>query len=205
MQAVILLLPLLLGSVSSELYYHITPSPNVPCLSTLESVPCLTLTQFLNNSNGSNTTLIFLSGNHRLEAELTVDNIAAFSMLSISANSSGIVKIICGHFGAIKFENINRVHIAGLTFYGCISTRLKLVAHFFLENSSFIGRIGTNGTALEVFKTTATVVRTSFHFNVAKKLYYIDCPQYQNHGQAQAGGAIVSIKSNVTIIIAQCI
>ena len=203
MQAVLLFLLLLLGNVSSELY-HITPS-NVTCPSTSdsESVPCLTLSQFLNNSNihiSFSTSLIFLLGNHTLEAELAVDNINAFSMLSNSVSSLGTVRIICGYNGTFTFENITSVHISGLTFYGCTGNALTSVDHFFLEDSNFIGHDSNKGTALELFKTTARLVRNSFRFNIASKLYDIDCPQYQNHGQAQAGGAIVSIKSNVTTI-----
>ena len=199
MQAVTLFLLLSLGNVSSELYY-ITPS-NVPCPSTFdsESVPCLTLSQFLYNSNvhtSFNTSLIFLLGNHSLELELAVDNINTFSMLS---NSSGTVRIICGYNGTFKFENISSVHVNGLNFYGCTGNRLTSVNHFFLENSNFIGRGGKKGTALELFKTIAKLFITSFQFNIANKLYYIDCPQYETHSQAQAGGAIVSIRSNVTI------
>ena len=204
MQAAILLLLLSLGNIACELYYHITPSPSVPCSSTIVPIPCLTLSQFLSNSSNhisSNTTLIFLSGNHSLDVELLVGNANAFSMLSISTTSSGTVLISCtSHVGVFKFENISSIHISGITFYGCINSRLTSVDHFFLENSSFIGHVGNKGTALELYKTTARLVRTSFRFNVANKLYHIDCPQYQQQGQAQVGGAIVSIQSNVSIL-----
>ena len=201
MQAVILLFTLLLGSVSSEFYYYIKPSPSVHCPSTLESVPCLTLSQFLNTSSAYisfNTTLIFLSGNHSLDPELVVNNVSTFSMLSNSVSSSNTVLLICGYNGAFIFESINSVHISGLTFFECTGSRLVSVNYFFLEDSNFIGN--DKGTALELFKSTATLFKTSFYSNVANKLYNIDCPQYQKQGQAQAGGAIVSIQSNITVL-----
>ena len=204
MKAVILLLLPLLANVSSELY-HITPSPHVPCPSH-ESVPCLTRSQFLNTSNtyiSSNTSLIFLLGNHTLDAELVVDNVSAFSMLSDSVSLSSTVWIICHYFGTFKLGNIGNVHINGLMFYGCTANRLTSVNYFFLEYSNFIGRDGHEGTALELFKTTARLVRTSFRFIVVNKLYTIECPELllQWHDEVQqAGGAVVSIKSNVTIL-----
>ena len=202
MQAVILLLLLSLGNVSCE-FYHITPSPSVPCTDS-ESIPCLTLSQFLNDASthntSSNTTLIFLSGNHSFDADLSVDNANAFSMLSISTSSPGTVLILCSYLRAFKFENISSVHISGLAFYGCIDNTIIAVDRFFLEDSNFIGRSGEEGAPLELINTTTTLIRTSFQYNIANKLYDIDCPQYQKQGQAQAGGAIVSIKSNITIL-----
>ena len=196
---VLLLASSSLGSRSSEVY-HITSSSSDPC----PAETCLTLSQFANNSNnclGSNTTLIFLLGNHSLEAELFVDNIDMLLMLSNSTSSSGTV-IVCSHNMTFKFDNVSVVHISGLTFVGCSGNSIKSVNQFVLEESNFIGQNDLKGTALEIIETFAHILRSFISFNRAVKLYTYRAVCYYEDGQnkAQAGGAIVSIKSNVTVI-----
>lgn len=143
-------------------------------------MPHSLLSPSLNTSNAYvslNISLIFLSGNHSLDAELVDDNVAAFSMLTSSFSSSNSVWIICSLFGTVKFRNISSVHVSGVTFYGYNDNRIMSVNYFFLEDSNFIGCDDHKGTALELFKVTARLVRVSFRFNMANKLYYIY--QYQ--------------------------
>ena len=195
---VVFLFVLLLGSsglMSSEVYY-IAPSPSYPC----PTEPCLTLSQFANNSNtylNTNTTLIFLLGNHTLEVKLFVANISILYILSDSMSSL----ITCNHHAMFKFNNIGEVHMRGLTFIGCSGNVVKCVDQFMLQDSSLIGQNKNKGTALDLVESNATFVRSFFTFNKANKLHNnVTCSHYKTNTQVTTGGAIISTKCNVTII-----
>ena len=72
---------------------HITPSSSIKC----PIEPCLTLSQFAQNSSDlltSNTTLIFLVGNHTLDIELYISHVSIFSMLTNSTGEDAHI-VIC--------------------------------------------------------------------------------------------------------------
>ena len=197
---VMLLVSFGLGSSVTQVYY-ITPSSSDPC----PAEPCLTLSQFANNSNNyvnSNTTLIFLSGKHRLELELLVDNTTELSILFNSMNSTDThAVIVCQLHTMFVVENVDVVHISGLTFVGCAENGVKHVHQFVLEDSTFVGQNEVNGTALVIVETSASLIRSTFSFNIADKHYNVGCDAYDQYLiKARAGGAIVSTKSSVTII-----
>ena len=85
--------------------YDITPHP---CPA---QAPCLTLTQFANASNTSYknvesaATLMFLSGYHRLEKQLKIENFSTLSMLS---NSTSTV-IACYNHTNLRIANVGFV------------------------------------------------------------------------------------------------
>ena len=178
--------------------YVITPHP---CPT---EAPCLTLTQLANNLNSSHrnvetvTTLMLLSGYHRLEKKLIIENIDTLLMLS---NSTSTV-INCYNHTNLKIGNVGFVQVSNLTFIGCAGNILSSVNHFILEDSSFIGptEFEFNGTALQLNETVAKLMRSSFVSNSAVKLYSVNC-YYAQHVdvEATAGGAIVSVNSSIVI------
>ena len=179
--------------------YDITPSPMDPCPT---EAPCLTLTQVANSSNFSyknieaKATLMLLSGYHRLEKELVIENISALFILS---NSMSTV-ITCYNHTNLRFVNVDVVHISNLSFVGCAGNVLNSVNNFILEDSSFNGQDEFSGTALELSETVANLTRISFIFNSAVKLYSVTCYYAQQEDvKATAGGAIVSVNSSIVI------
>ena len=115
--------------------YDITPHP---CPT---EAPCLTLTQLANDLNSSyknvesTAILMLLSGYHRLEKELIIENISTLLMLS---NSTSTV-ITCYNHANLRITNVDIIQISNLTFIGCAGNILSSVNHFILEDSSFIG------------------------------------------------------------------
>jgi len=107
---VFLLLPL--PSTPSTLY--VKPTNNTPC----SPQPCLTLSEYIGNATRyfiSNTTMIFLPGEHVFDAQANVADVNGFSML---AESEGTSKIICSgsKCGGFYFENILNLYVTNLSF-----------------------------------------------------------------------------------------
>ena len=126
----------------------------------------LTLSQFVNNLSSylrvtSDTTLIFLPGNHSLESELLVENVHSFSMYAWHGSSLKAT-ITCHHSARFEFRNISTVTVSGLEFVGCSENRVISVDQFQLENSEFIGNAIIPGTVLSVEESTAKLDRVLF-------------------------------------------
>ena len=141
------LLILLVGAVSaqSEVHHYITPSPDIPC----PSDPCLTLSQFADNSNNYTRyiSLIFLPGNHSLNGELILSGVVNFSM---EPHNNETVMIECPSQSERFIVNETTfVAIKGLHFIGCGGNTVTSVEKFNIENTIFQGVAGEGrGTAL---------------------------------------------------------
>ena len=184
--------------------YYITSSnsPSDLCPTTSS---CLNFSHFTANNVSSNTTLVFLSGNHHLDSELYVSNINALTMLSSSENSVPV--ITCTQQSSFILVNISDVRIAGLEFR-CSGNRVQAVNQFILENSSFQGQENTFGTVLEISRTTnAHIVNSFFMFgtmgNFREHLSFLEYLQRTFFGtillSANVGGAVIVNNSNLTI------
>ena len=126
----------------------------------------LTLSQFVNNLSSylrvtSDTTLIFLPGNHSLESELLVENVLSFSMYGWHGSSSKAT-ITCHHSARFEFRNVSTVTVSGLEFVGCSENRVISVDQFQLENSGFIGNGIIPGTVLSIEESMARLDRVLF-------------------------------------------
>ena len=126
----------------------------------------LTLSQFVNNLSSylrvtSDTTLIFLPGNHGLESELLVENVPSFSMYAWHGSSSKAT-ITCRHSARFEFRNISTVTVSGLEFVECSENRVISIDQFQLENSGFIGNAIIPGTVLSIEESTAKLDRVLF-------------------------------------------
>ena len=187
--------------------YYITPSLSLSC----PEQPCLTLSQFVTdsrNSLGSNVTLLFLPGNHDLQSELLVINITEVHMFSHSDFPKQMINISCRQFARLLFENVYLVHMSHLSFTGCGGNEVKLVSHFILTDSSFIGQGNISGTALEIVQTTASIIKSSFTFNSHGSYrgpigllhsLRIQYPASRHSVYALVGGALIVAQSNVNI------
>ena len=126
----------------------------------------LTLFQFINNPSSylrvtSDTTLIFLPGNHSLESELLIESVHSFSMYAWHGSSLKAT-ITCRHSARFEFRNVSTVTVSGLEFVGCSENRVISVDQFQLENSGFIGNGIISGTVLSVEESTAKLDRVLF-------------------------------------------
>ena len=120
-------------STSMMLQHHITPSLSFPCPA---GEHCPTLSTLATNVSyyiESNTTLIFLAGNHTLDMDFTVTEVNELQMLSL--NDSANASIVCSHSIHLTITKINILRIRGLKLIGCLS-RIEFVDQFTLEDSS---------------------------------------------------------------------
>ena len=174
--------------------YHITPLPGDPC----PAHPCLTISQFAAIQYGnpssyhqpSDTTLIFLQGNHRLDISLTVANVTELIMES-NCNQGWKVVLVCNKSTNFRFINVSHVQVRGLYFTGCGSNRVEKVDLFVVENANLNNN---KGRALELIETTTRIVNTAFVSNSAHN--------YQNSSSEcdWGGGAIKIVNSAVNIV-----
>ena len=191
--------------IKEEGLVYIKPLPSSLC----PAEPCLTLSQLAANHSRlnllqSNVTLIILPGNHSLDAILSVTNTSKLFMLS---NSFPVPIIMCQQNASFKFNNIGHVLIHGVIFVGCGNNIILSVDQFNLQDSSFLGEKNST-TALEIIKSNAIVVNTSFVSNTMGSyrgpigiLEYQDTQEEMNTDSVYAfvGGAIIVTQSNVTI------
>ena len=187
--------------------YHIKKSTNVSC----PEEPCLTLPQLAANIETyleSNTTIIFLPGNHHLDSYI---NISAVSNLSIysSSISSCCPTVLCEQNAGTIFLEIDYVYIGYMKFIGCNSHQAIAVNMFILDNAIFLYH---SESAFQFISSNAEIVRCSFILNTGGSLRYIllglrfttedlllmaifgDIYRY-----AEAGAAIAITQSNTVI------
>ena len=197
---VVIYLNLLSSSPDGERTLYITPSSSILC----HTGPCLTLSQFAQNSSNwlsSNTTLIFLAGNHTLNIEIFISNISNFSMLKDSTSGEGThdVVVICQDQAHFIFDCANELWITGLKFIGCGSNRFSLIKNFIIENSTFQGQ-SDSGTALNINDTNLTIVNSSFASNRVGACMEIFDVDFESDISVRIAGAILVTTSNINII-----
>ena len=149
--------------VNCETYIIATSQSTCPIESQLQ---CFTLSQFAANYSHLvrvKTALQILPGNHSLEVFLTVKNIIFFSISPSSGDFSSLVKpvITCDLSMEIQFDSIVHVLIEGITFIGCVQTKVHAVKHFIILATDLSGN-GVPGTALLVSKSIVHTENCSF-------------------------------------------
>ena len=202
-QHLLLVLDLILIYASESHDIMLTPIDQCP-----EGGSCVTLSMLAANTSNyidSSTAMIFLAENHTLSSELSVSNIDKF--LRLSTNGSITVSITCSGNASLNFINITQLQISGLEFISC-SSRVELVDHFTLEDSSFHSR-NSDGSALELTQTNTNIVRSSFTFNTVgtyqNHLTFLRFSNLDRHLNmsyvygARVGGALVVTNSNLDI------
>ena len=176
-KSVLLLVVLLLSfsSRSTQTTYYVTPTPTTPC----PGEPCHTLNRYVDHyfkNLSSNTTLVFLPGDHTLNHTIsmgTASNQSGYASehrpeyyypypsLTLLGSSSSIPavtsRIICTHSGAIALSGIANLNISGLTFISLYrhdhttfaAIILRSVGHSRISNCSFQNKILTAGNNFE--------------------------------------------------------
>ena len=183
------LLPLLvlLNSSVYGLTYHITPSRSIPCAAEF----CFTLSHFASSTSkslSSNTTVIFLPGNHTLDISISLTSSA--SNVHFMASSSLGAQIICSRSSRFEFISTKAVSINGLVFLDCTGNRFTSVSWISIENCSFFSLDKSSAS-------TATLVIDKSTFGMIHCVFFMDNAKL-NH-TVEAGGAIAVTHSNVTI------
>ena len=111
---ILLLLVTVLPFCTGQYTYYVKPTPDTPC----HEDPCHTLSEYASEAERyftSNTTMVFLPGEHALQDDITVRDLVRF-VLQQSPSSSA--QIVCVN-NTFTFENVSTIEITGLSFVSC--------------------------------------------------------------------------------------
>ena len=162
-QLLLLFLLVYADTVYSKVHY-ITPSLDAPCP---QNSSCLTLSQFAANSSyiETDTSLLFLPGNHTLDRELLLAQVNNFSMTKDGVGNETIFVECSTRSGRFHISETAFVSINGLHFIGCGSNNFSQVNWLTITSSTFQG-VQEGNTVLVLNKvSTATIVKCSFLSN----------------------------------------
>ena len=202
----VLVAPLLINTLfcSAENVYCVTPTATSCSSCPHNSANCTTLSEYAQEAElyfTSNTTLVFLPGDHALNMNITVVNIARLTMCGESS-SGNRATVVCSESVGFRFTSMVEFKIYSLDFTSCSRLLRYAIAvpyfpsapvhavldlqstqHTELVNCSFYSN---NGTALVVNNTDITLAgSTEFTHNRACGIIVL-------------GGAIIALNSNLT-------
>ena len=177
----------LLSYCSAENVYCVTPTAT-SCSSCPHNNHCATLSEYAQDVEQyftSNTTMVFLPGDHFLDRNVTVANVSSLTMHRESSSGNRATVVCSGSFHLI-FINMVDLKIDSLAFTSFTSCGLRLYSLQYTElvNCSFHDN---DGTALVVESANITLAGNS-EFK-------------HNHGlcgDSLQGGAIYAVGSNLT-------
>ena len=101
----------------ADTVFYVRPSSLVPC----PAEPCHTLSEYAHNVSHyftSNTTLIFLSGTHELDTNLTVSGLTSLQLLGNTSEPTSY-KVVCTQPAHVNVSNVAHVVISALSFSSC--------------------------------------------------------------------------------------
>ena len=160
--------------------YYIKPTPSTPC----HEDPCNTLSQYMSESEQyltSNTTIVFLPGEHVLQHNVTVSNVGRLAFIGSSSSPPASASRIACTDATLTFTNIHTLEIADLDFHSCtikLNTSSAVFSKSRFENSTSI-----YGGAIYAHRSTTTFDgETRFDSNRA----------------AVSGGGLFAEESNLT-------
>ena len=154
--------------------YVVKPTPDTPC----PSEPCLTLSEYAQDAGPlftSNTTMVFLPGDHRLYNDMGITNITTFTMVGDSATLTS--NIVCTGPAAFIFQNISylKIHALELSYCGSATlaaVQLIAIPKFELSNSAFLN---SRNTSLMATGSDLTITETIFHGSSSTGLWLWGC------------------------------
>ena len=138
----------------------IIPSPDTACPGEFTGEPCLTLLQYISNpSVSSNITLELNPGSHHLDARLTATNINSLTMRATTN-----VSVTCSQQGEFYFQDLQLVHISGITFANC-KMLLQRVTNVTFVRSSFLNKTYDSYTVVGSSISTVMIDQSTFENN----------------------------------------
>ena len=187
-QFTLVLVAALLSYCSAENVYCVTPTTTSCSSCPHNSANCTTLSEYAQEAELyfiSNTTMVFLLGDHVLDRNITVANVSSLTMHGESSSGNRATVVCTGSFHLI-FINMVDLKIDSLAFTSFTSYVLHLYSMQYTElvNCSFHDN---DGTALVVESANITLAGNS-EFK-------------RNHGlcgDSLPGGAIHTVGSNLT-------
>jgi len=191
-----------LSCCSAENVYCVTPTKpsDTSCsLCPHSSTNCATLSEYAQQAKSyftSNTTMVFLSGDHTLDMNITVANISRLTLCGESS-SGYVAKVVCSGSVGLSFMSMVALKIHSLAFISCGRSFDKYV--MLLESTEYAELVNCSfqkniGTALAVYQTSITLAENNeFTHN------YCDHEGFIANSCVGVGG-ITALYSNLTFI-----
>ena len=109
-----------LPSARAHNTYYVKPTNDTLC----PGEPCLTLSQYIQESGKyfiSNTTMLFLPGEHQLDSTLLVENVSSFALQGDTSSLPELTSKIVGinRMGNFRFSRVQHLDIRALHFFLC--------------------------------------------------------------------------------------
>ena len=182
---------------SAENVYCVTSNATSCSSCPHNSTHCTALSEYAQEAElyfTSNTTMVFLSGDHFLDADITVANVARLTM---HGETGKIATVVCNTLVGFSFTKMKEFKISSIAFTSCSSTfpagnsnhalLLQSTQYTELVNCSFRNN---PGTALVVINSNVTLAgNTEFIHN--------HCTESNS---CVGGGGIQAVSSNLTFI-----
>ena len=108
---------------------------------------------------------------------------------------NSVAQIKCINYSHIHFSQSQCIHITNLEFIGCGGNQVKRVEEFVVHKTKFEGKVNSE-TALELIRTTAQIVNSTFVSNRRGKC--VHCDEYDRFCTF-IGGAIIATNSIIDI------
>ena len=199
-----LVVALLLSALSSccaNNVYCVTPTlpANTSCTSCPHNFTyCATLSEYAQKAESyftSNTTMVFLPGDHTLGMNITAANISKLTMCAESS-SGYVARIVCNGSVGFSFNSMGDFKIHSLNFTSCgrnfgnsnfkATLLLESIQNAELVNCSFHNNVGTT---LIVYDTNITVAGNSE--------FICNCEEFVTNSTCIGGGGITAHDSNL--------
>ena len=194
----------ILSCCSAEIVYCVTPTQPTdtscsPCPH--NSIHCATLSDYAQKAKSyftSNSTVVFLPGDHILDMNITVANISSLTMCGKSS-SGYVATVVCSGSVGLSFIDMVDFKIQSLTFTSCgrsfdifkYALLLESIEYAELVNCSFHDNLGT---ALAVYHTSIILAENNkFTHN------HCDHEGIIVSNSCVGGGGITALHSNLKI------
>ena len=195
----------IMSACSAQSTYYVKPTPDTVC----PTMPCLTLSLCVEWANDhlfpSNTTLVFLPGDHSLESNLSIVN--ASKLVMLAGNSTYLPKtttIVCNGLIAFMFQNISDLQIHGLEFRNCGSVTFSAIKVRSVLQSKITNCTIRDSTETSFIVTDSSMIlqgsRLDDNNRLGLKLLRSTAKLFGNTFTSNRGGRIESINSTVALI-----
>ena len=167
----------------------------------------------------SNTTMVFLPGDHVLDTNITVANVSSLTMSGESSSGNDKATVVCSEPVGLRFTNIMNFKLQSLAFISCSRTYTISLdeLNFFLTSgfsmqSALPSLSGINTKCALLLQSTqyAELVNCSFHDNIGTALVVNNTSitaenndfthNYCEPNKCISGGGIITFSSSLTFI-----
>ena len=206
---------------STSNVYCVTPTV-ASCSSCPDnSINCTTLSEYAQEAElyfTSNTTIVFLPGDHVLDADITVANVSRLTMRGESSSDNYTATVVCSGPVGLIFTNMMKFKMQSLTFTNCsrmytfpLNVLNSIITSFFRVSFTPSSPLITKHVLLLQSTQYAELVNCSFHDNIGAALVVINSSITAENNDfthnycepskcVMFGGGIVTVNSSLTFI-----